>query len=374
MMGGGPGLLPTSQSIDVGLLSRLFADTTNSYKHLFFDALLCVFRDSGFSRRNISIRELAVGMVAKAWHPIRTFHLSLGPRDQVAAIIDRISEAMDTFIPTHRIQSLVSTTLADHRPITQYVQYRLLAPFFAERLRGVPDQYRNAAIMELAASNFDAVRPLYRLPDEATIELHPAWAEYFASNLPIVAGWAELHWVGYLQSRNPTVPGITEKAGAPERRAPLKAQTRYWKTALINLGEEPKCIYSGRPLDLDSMELDHFLPWTFVCHDALWNLVPVVPDANRSKGNCLPHPDYMDAFVRIQHQALVAARGALTVREWDKVSSAFIGDLRIVETDILDHDALGQAYGLTVRPQLDIARSIGFVPDWRCPQDLALLK
>ena len=62
--------LPEAQGVNVGALSRLFADTTNSYKHLFFDALLSAFRDSGFTCLDFAVRELAVGMVAKAWDPM----------------------------------------------------------------------------------------------------------------------------------------------------------------------------------------------------------------------------------------------------------------------------------------------------------------
>jgi hypothetical protein len=357
--------LPQTQGVDVGTLSRLFADTTNSYKHLFFDALLSAFRTAAFARPDFTIRELAVGMVVTAWYPIRMFRLSLGPRDQVAAIIASMPDINDAVIPQHRLRDAISAAMRDHRPIVQYVQYRILTPFFRDSLRGLADHFKNGAIRELAEAQFDTARPLYKFIDQGTISLHPAWAEYLARNYPIVAAWAELHWVGYLQSRNQSVPGITEKAGPPAKRSSLTPQMRYWKGALAALGEEPRCIYSGQPLDLDDIHLDHFLPWTFVCHDALWNLVPVVPEVNLSKGNRLPDLAYMPAVVDLHHRALVASRPAMGPREWDRVSSIFVGDLRMPEADILDGAALNRAYDQAVRPQIDIARSIGFVGDWR---------
>jgi hypothetical protein len=357
--------LPEAQGVNVGTLSRLFADTTNSYKHLFFDALLSAFRDSGFTCLSFTVRELAVGMVAKAWYPIRMFRLSLGTRDQVVAVIAAMPEMNDAVIPQHRLRDTISAAMTDHQAIVQYVQYRVLSPFFPDSLRGLDDYLKNGVIRELAEAEFDIAQPLYKFVDQDTIALHPAWAEYLASNYPIVAAWAELHWMRYLQSRNPSVPGITEKAGPPAKRSSLAPQTQYWKDALAALGDEPRCVYSGQALDLDDIHLDHFLPWTFVCHDALWNLAPVVSDVNLSKGNRLPDPAYLPAVVDLHHRALVASRPVLEGREWDRVASAYVGDLRMPEADILDVDALYRAYDQAVRPQLDIARSIGFVGNWR---------
>lgn len=144
--------LPTSGGVDVGALSRLFADTTNSYKHLFFDALLSAFRDSGFIRLDFTIRELAVGMIAKAWYPIRMFRLTLGPRDQVAAVIAAMPDFNDAVIPQHRLRGAISAAMTDHQSIVRYVQYRILSTFFLEPLRGLADHIKNGIISELAVS------------------------------------------------------------------------------------------------------------------------------------------------------------------------------------------------------------------------------
>ena len=36
------------------------------------------------------------------------------------------------------------------------------------------------------------------------------------------------------------------------------------------------------------MNIDHFIPWSFVSHDLLWNLIPVDGSINSSKSNRLP--------------------------------------------------------------------------------------
>ena len=247
----------------------------------------------------------------------------------------------------------------------RYVPYRLIAPFFVGHLRGVADHRRNDRIEALSAQFFDAVRPLYRFVDAQDIELHPAWAEYLAANYPIVAAWAERRWISYLQSRNPIVPAVSEKTGPPSRRAPLISQTRYWRNVIATWPERPKCIYSGDDIEPDGFDLDHFLPWTFVCHDAIWNLLPVSPRANSAKGNRLPDRSYLSAFAAAQHRGLMTAKQIMTADDWETATAPFLGDLRLAARDLLDPAALGDSYARLVGAQLDIARTICFEPGWR---------
>lgn len=247
----------------------------------------------------------------------------------------------------------------------RWVPYRLITPFFADQLRGVSDNSKNALIRSLADELFTSVRPLYRFAGPSAIELHPDWMEYLAANFPIVASWADRRWIAYLQARNPTVLAVSEKTGAPLQRNALTIQTRYWRKVLGAMAKPPLCIYSGVPLDPDRFHLDHFLPWTFICHDALWNLLPVSPKANSSKSNRLPHPSYVPALAAAQHAGLAVARQIMSKGEWEAAANPFIGDLRIPEAKILDPAAVADAYDRSVGAQLDIARGIGFEAGWR---------
>ena len=69
-------------------------------------------------------------------------------------------------------------------------------------------------------------------------------------------------------------------------------------------------------------------------------------------------------MTRLHHHALVATKHILAGREWERVSSPYVGDLRISAAELLDSSALMQAYEQAVRPQLDIAQRIGFRANW----------
>ena len=359
-------ILPAARGLDVLALARLFNDATNSYKHLFFRALLDEFRDGGFEARVFPLPRLAVGMLAAAWYPNRVHLLSLGVQDKVAAAlkaVDFVEEGLPS--PTKVRQALLAKT-PDVGDLMRFVPYRLIAPFFVADLRGVRDYQKNARIRQCADMVFQTVRPLYRFvgAGAGAIELHPDWAAYIAENFAIVSGWAERRWIAYLQSRNPLAPSVSEKIAPPGARAPLTVQTSYWSRAIAAMPEPPHCIYSGAPLTPDRFALDHFLPWTFVCHDALWNLVPVLPEANSSKGARLPDRRYVAGLVGFQHRGLEAARTVLNTKEWDIATAPFLGDLRLGPSDLLNPNKLAAAYAGTLEPQLAIARAVGFEADW----------
>ncbi len=78
-----------------------------------------------------------------------------------------------------------------------------------------------------------------------------------------------------MQKRNPNTPEIARKLFMPSKRDSLKSQTNYWSQVLTH--QQLRCIYSGQPLTPQRFSLDHYLPWSFVAHDQLWNLIPTLP-------------------------------------------------------------------------------------------------
>jgi hypothetical protein len=133
-----------------------------------------------------------------------------------------------------------------------------------------------------------------------------------------------------------------------------------------NSAEPLRCVYSGLPIDPSRFDVDHFLPWSFVCHDAPWNLVPAIPGVNPSKGNRLPSKAYLDDMIGIQHRGLVTAMGSGFPRSLiEPVLKAFAGDLRVPGDRLLDREVLDEAYRRSIVPLLDLAAGVGFRTEWR---------
>lgn len=349
-------------------MSRVFEETTNSYKFLFFLALLELARDSNFCDRLIlDLRSLAVRMLALAWYPAVVFRLSLGAQDQVAEGLRELGIDGDgqrfSFNSQGRSQLIqVISDRLKNDAIVRYVPFRLIRVFFARELQGVRDNKINQLITELAREKFEAQKPLYRFDSSITsLELHPEWVAYLRKNYPIVHSWAAWCWLQYMQKRNPSAPAVSSKIFPSLSRESLTRQTELWKR--VADCEGIRCLYTGKLLG--KFSLDHFVPWTFVAHDLLWNLVPVSREANSAKGNRLPAVKYLPEFAEIQTAALRVWKKELAPREWERASAPYLTDLRLGSAAELKCERrIKKALEDTIHPLLDLAASLGFEPNW----------
>lgn len=139
-----------------------------------FIALLEALQEKAFAPGSLNLNSLAVGMLTVAWHPAKVFRLSLGVRDQAVEVLDGVDLVVDRGPLGARALRIA---LNRHRPdcdaLLRWVPYRLIAPFFAEELRGSPDGARNSAIRTMATELFLTRRPLYRFLGREEIEIHP---------------------------------------------------------------------------------------------------------------------------------------------------------------------------------------------------------
>lgn len=55
-------------------------------------------------------------------------------------------------------------------------------------------------------------------------------------------------------------------------------------------------VFKNEPIKRNTYDVDHFIPWSFVMNDELWNLMPMDASMNSSKSNRLPQWDKF--FVR----------------------------------------------------------------------------
>ena len=62
--------------------------------------------------------------------------------------------------------------------------------------------------------------------------------------------------------------------------------------------EEDTCFYCGKKLQ-KQIHVDHFIPWSFVKDDKLWNFVLTCPTCNIRKSNNIPAKDYV---IRIEER------------------------------------------------------------------------
>ena len=330
----------------------------------------------------VPMRSLAARMVALAWHPVTYFRLNLGASDQLARVVALAHEVCDLRDDATERQ-IYEAVLGAGDPglrrrleaLCNFVPYRLIRPFYAERLslerrRLGLDSYHfemqvNRLIVEYNGQ--DPAGAPYAFAGDAIV-LDPEWVAYFRENRHVIEGWLDMQLVGYLQARNPSVPAIPLKIHPPKRRE-LTAARAWWAEALAD--HEFREIYTGVPFTAEAFEahgpmsVDHFIPWSFVLHDEPWNLAPMFRDTNSSKGDHLPD---LDAFLRPlcaqQFDALTTLRGRGRGHRAIMESYAAI-DPQVAEYERTEaaRESFTRAVSRVVVPLHQIAANQGF-PVW----------
>lgn len=369
-----PGMpsLPRAGKVNVSCLEGLFSKTTNSYKYVFLKAVIesvCSSgEDSGPVR--LEVRDLRDEMLLLSWFPTAAFKLNFGSTDMTGrgvelvrdrlldgADIDGIGQARDAMRENREeVQELMA---ANGVRLTRYVIFKLLTPWFHDILQrsGRTHWERSGMIRQLSRERFGELKPLYRIEEgDGAITVHPDWVAYLRENMGVVRGWLDMQWLTYLQGRNPNVPNLARKLWIPPpQRTQLGRQKNFWLPAVR---EGFRCIYTGETVPASGFALDHFIPWRWIGHDQLWNLVPVSSEVNSSKGALLPAlglvEDLAEAHVNAIDVNLRRSRFS-----GDRFEDYLSGLNVRIDRD-LNPDLIRQSYRNNVLPQLQMAADRGF--------------
>ena len=81
----------------------------------------------------------------------------------------------------------------------------------------------------------------------------------------------------------------------------LNKVRKLWEAIMTEVSV--KDIFSGEELNNNSYDVDHFVPWSYVAMDELWDLIPAEKSANTSKNNRLPEwKQYAGDYMYTQYQ------------------------------------------------------------------------
>ena len=367
--------LPQSDLLNISALTRLFKNTTNSYKYQFFLSILDILIRKRFDvSEPIELREVIIEMLANAWYPHNYFRLSFGIQDKIADKLDALNLQFSNFKDPDKkeLREAISSRNLDDVIfyIRRYVPFRLITPFLETELKGIDRNYEvDTVVTNISRIYFQSRKPLYCFDSSEyrecrAIIIHPDWGRYIEANYSILRGWVSWEWLKYMQRCNPNTPAIASKLFPPLQRESLANQTKYWILVLEHT--EIKCIYSNLFVSKDDLSLDHYLPWSFVAHDQLWNLIPTPRAINSTKSNNIPVTDkYFDKFVQLQYLGLTTSYTRMTEKQWSKYVESYLSDLKIAhQSSLLDLNLLREAYKSTIIPLISLASNQGFKTDW----------
>lgn len=280
----------------------MLENPTQCYKFFWLDSIMQLVARG---ENEFTFLEVFAGMIADAWYAVKEYHLKLGPKSAdgtsenlLEKAVNKLSKNVDVKndeardIIIEKIKSNSKCVNAELQSLAKNVPYRLLSSFVQELGGNNPLWNSTGKIIDY----FEIVNTRLCLPyvikqarglDKKVI-INKKWHNFLVDNMVTIRGWIKLKKIKYLQDRNPGVPGLIYKL-EPEKDKERKLENvrKLWDCVIDINGVGFADIYSGQSIE-NKYDIDHFIPWSYVANDELWNLIPMDRNLNSAKNNKLP--------------------------------------------------------------------------------------
>lgn len=291
--------LPNHHKLEISKLSSCFKNTSATYKFYWFLAIIEAVENN---KKKIQKEELFARMISNAWYTINYFHVSFGKQDKIEQTIHSIKEIESIKIDESKVK--IKRILKNSKNketqrllwhFDNQVSHYFLTPWIqsggskADRMkRSTEGKYKAPYILK-----------------QDHIQIDSTWYEYFRLNSGILKDFCYWNLSLFLQSRNPNVPDIPNKLIRPALRGSLSKHKKHFWDIVVGEMNGVDCIYTGKKLYKGDYAVEHFIPFQFVTHDQMWNLIPADPSFNSSKSDKLPPLDkYFDKFYTLHKNAI----------------------------------------------------------------------
>ena len=117
---------------------------------------------------------------------------------------------------------------------------------------------------------------------EQKIVLRPQAFEFFQKYHTMLSRVVILEWTKYLERANTLLPSLASKIGEDKakRRSLIAFRNEYLK-------HTDCCFYCCNKLEPGCIDVDHFIPWSYMFDDNPWNLVLACRECNSRKSDSL---------------------------------------------------------------------------------------
>ena len=294
-------------TLDIEGFSKMMNSPSYCYKFYWLEAIVQLI---SADKTEATYDEIINKMISNAWYPVLEFHIHLSGiygegiiKDNLEKAVLRLQEisnlannASDVEIINKLHETLDDKELSDYKKeLTKNVPYKSLSGF-ANRGTERIDLDSSAGRMMAYYNRLSQTEILlpYTFNDDKglnrVITFSDSWIQMIQDNTVSILGWIQLEKVKWLQNNNPEVPGLVYKlAPADEKMRKLSNARRLWD-AVLEIAPIMD-VFKEEPINAEKYDLDHFIPWSFVMNDELWNLMPMDSSWNSKKSNKLPKWD-----------------------------------------------------------------------------------
>lgn len=302
-------------TLDIEGFSQMMKDPSYCYKFYWLEAIVDLISEGV---QDTTFDTIIDEMICNAWYSVREFHIHLSGmlsdglvRDGLERAVLKLTELSDLSANASKVEiknaiSEYNAELkASKEQLTNMVPGRALAGFFTKSDEKVPWGSVRRLTEYIRRIDSTLVRLPYTFGESSKLkrEVHfnADWMAMIQDNTVNILGWIQYEKVKWLQNNNPEVPGLIYKlAPMDEKMRKLNHVHKLWD-GILDLCEI-RDVFTGNPVASQKYDVDHFIPWSFVMNDELWNLAPMDSSLNSSKSNRLPRWDpFFERFAGNQY-------------------------------------------------------------------------
>ncbi len=294
-------------SLDIEGFLRMMKDPSYCYKFYWLEAIVQLISED---KTQVTYDEIINEMISNAWYSVLEFHLHLSGlfgdgliKDNLEKAVLRLRELSS--LPNNASKVEIKNILAEYgqdkdlrkykMELTKNVPYKALSGFAN---RGAEKIDLNSSAGRMMAyynrlSQSEILLP-YIFNDDSglnrVIIFNDGWIQMIQDNTVTILGWIQLEKIKWLQNNNLEVPGLVYKmAPMDEKMRKLNNVRKLWE-AVLDI-QPVVDVFKDEAIDRSNYDVDHFIPWSFVMNDELWNLMPMDSSWNSKKSNKLPQWD-----------------------------------------------------------------------------------
>jgi 5-methylcytosine-specific restriction endonuclease McrA len=283
---------------------------TNTYKLVWAKSILDLLIKT--ETKVITFSDISETILKYYWNQIYFFNLKQGPRNQEPTLFKLVGLAIKRYQELTQSKQPVWFNLA--LPVLQQDQafYRELIQSMSQTL----DQDVSWRFLNIE----DEVINLYHIHKKKTASLNEVvFSDTHITDLkehgPLLMQFLYFKWTQLLEKFN-HAPRIANKIAGSEVQAIKRKSLKVYRDILLILHENQaiKDFYTDETIDISDISIDHFIPWSFIYSDDIWNLVITSKSNNSKKSNKLSDKQYLTKL-KEQNLALVSKIKDLNLKE-----------------------------------------------------------
>ena len=306
-------------TLDIRGFSQMMKDPSYCYKFYWLEAIVNLILENV---EETTFDAVIDEMIANAWYSVVEFHVHLSGIMSDGSVRDGLERAVCKLHELSGLPSSASKTeiknavlqynagiRKEKEQLTNMVPYRALSGFFGDIEEAPAWQSVRRMVSYIEKVDRTHVVLPYTIGNSSKLKreiyFHPSWIEMIQDQAVSILGWIQYEKIKWLQMNNPEVPGLVYKlAPLDERMRKLGNVRKLWNGVLELC--EIQDVFTDNTINRNQYAVDHFIPWSFVMNDELWNLMPMDASLNVVKSNRLPK--WKPFFAKFAHNQYMLYR------------------------------------------------------------------